>query len=175
MFLVTISVGLCRALSMIGGAAVVLMMVHIFLDVVLLNLFNISMDTTPDIVARYYMVAVAFLPLGWLTLQRQMISVELLDGVLPLPVRKVMDALIGVIGTLIYGLVTYATWDKALGEMRSRSFVELVSVQMPIWQSHFLVPAGFALATLACALMTVTLFSPRAQELLAARTENDPQ
>lgn len=175
MFLVTLSAGLCRVLSMIGGAAVVLMMVHICLDVVLLNLFNVSMDTTPDIVARYYMVAVAFLPLGWLTLQRQMIAVEVLDAVLPLSVRKIMDALIGVIGTLVYGLVTYATWDKALDEMRSRSFVELVSVQMPIWHSHFLVPAGFALATLACALMTVALFSPRAQQALAARTGDDPR
>lgn len=175
MFLVTLSAGLCRVLSMIGGAAVVLMMVHICLDVALLNLFDVSMNTTPDIVARYYMVAIAFLPLGWVTLQRQMIAVEVLDAVLPTAARRILDVLIGVIGTSIYGLVTYATWGKALAEMRSGSFVDLVSVQMPVWQSHFLVPAGFALATLACALMTVAHLVPRAGEALAARPPDDPR
>lgn len=85
--MIRFSAGICRFLSFVGGAAVVLMMLHVTLDVVLLNLFRISMNSTPEIVARYYMVAVAFLPLGWLTLRNQMISVELLDFVLPKWVR----------------------------------------------------------------------------------------
>lgn len=173
--LVWFSTKLCRVLSMLGGVAVVLMMLHICLDVVLLNLFRISMHSASDIVARYYMVAVAFLPLGWLTLQRQMIAVELLDFVLPDWMRRLMEVLIGLTGTAIYGLVTYATWIKALREMRSGSFVELVSFQMPIWHSHFLVPAGFALATLACALMTLVMFSPRGRDMLAAQTQDDAE
>ena len=160
---------------MLGGVAVVLMMLHICLDVALLNLFRISMHSAPDIVARYYMVAVAFLPLGWLTLRGQMISVELLDFVLPDWMRRLMDAVIALMGAVIYGLVTYTTWLKALREMRSGSYIELVSFQMPIWHSHFLVPLGFGMATLACALMTVVLFSPRAREMLAAQTQDDAE
>jgi hypothetical protein len=82
---------------------------------------------------------------------------------------------IALTGTVIYGLVTYATWLKALREMQSRSFVELVSFQMPIWHSHFLVPAGFGLATLACALMTVVHFLPRARDMLAAQVQDDAE
>jgi TRAP-type C4-dicarboxylate transport system permease small subunit len=172
-FAIRLIVGLCRGLSFIGGAAVVLMMLHISLDVLLLNLLRISMDTTPDIVARYYMVAVAFLPLGWLTLRRQMIAVELLDGLLPDGLRHLWDAVIGLIGTIVYGLIAYATWLTALGELRSGSFVELVSLQMPVWQSHFLVPAGFGVATLACALMTLVLLLPQARAMLDAQTADD--
>lgn len=171
--LVWFSAQLCRALSILGGVAVVVMMLHICLDVLLLNLFRISMHSATDIVARYYMVAVAFLPLGWLTLRRDMVAVELLDFVLPAWMLRLTDVAIGAVGTLIYGLVTYATWLKALSEMQSRSFVELVSFQMPVWHSHFLVPAGFGLATMACALMTVVLFSPRARDMLAAQIQDD--
>ena len=173
--MIRFSAGLCRFLSFVGGAAVVLMMLHVTLDVVLLNLFRVSMNTTPEIVARYYMVAVAFLPLGWLTLRNQMISVELLDFVLPKRVRGYLDVLIALTGTLIYGMLTYATWFKALREMRSGSFVELVRFQMPIWHSHFLVPIGFGLATLACALMTIVLLSPRSREVLAAYIGEDTE
>lgn len=173
--IVWFSTRLCRALSLLGGLAVVLMMLHICLDVLLLNLFRISMHSTPDIVARYYMVAVAFLPLGWLTLKRQMISVELLDLALPAWALRLSDMAIGIVGTVVYALVTYATWLKAMREMQSRSFVELVSFQMPIWHSHLLVPIGFGLATLACALMTLVLFSPRGQAMLAAQTPDDTE
>lgn len=173
--MIRFSAGICRFLSFVGGAAVVLMMLHVTLDVVLLNLFRISMNSTPEIVARYYMVAVAFLPLGWLTLRNQMISVELLDFVLPKWVRGGLDLLVALTGAVLYGLLTYATWLKALREMRSGSYVELVSFQLPIWQSHFLVPAGFGLAALACALMTLALLSPASREMLATDNDDDTE
>jgi len=173
--MIAFTVWLCRALALFGGAAVVLMMVHVTLDVALLNLFRISMNTTPEIVARYYMVAVAFLPLGWLTLRNQMISVELLDYVLPVSLRRGSDVLIALIGVGVYGILTYATWFKALREMRSGTFVELVRFQMPVWHSYFIVPAGFALATLACALLAVILLVPSARAELTARTEDDAE
>jgi TRAP-type C4-dicarboxylate transport system permease small subunit len=174
-FIVRFSAGMCRLLSFVGGAAVVLMMLHVTLDVVLLNLFRISMNTTPEIVARYYMVAVAFLPLGWLTVRNQMISVELLDFILPKWVRNLSDFVIALGGVVVYGLLCYATWLKALREMRSRSFVDLVTVELPVWYSHFLVPLGFALATLACALLALVYLSEPARAELARLTKDDDE
>ncbi len=173
--IVRLSAGLCKLLSLIGGAAVVLMMLHVTLDVVLLNLFRISMNTAPEIVARYYMVAVAFLPLGWLTMRKQMISVELLDFVLPRWLRQASDFLVALAGVAVYGLLTHATWLAALRQMRSGSFVELVSLQMPVWHSYFLVPVGFSLATLACALMALVFLSQSARDELKALTEGDDE
>lgn len=173
--IIRFSTALCRVLSLIGGAAVVLMMLHVTLDVVLLNLFRISMNSAPEIVARYYMVAVAFLPLGWVTLRNQMISVELLDFILPGWLRHGSDAVIALAGTAVYGLLTYATWLRALRERRSGTFVDLVSVELPVWQSFFIVPAGFALATLACALMAVVALWPGARADLADQTRDDTE
>ncbi len=168
--LVRFSAGLCRVLSFLGAVAVVLMMLHVTLDVILLNVFRISMNTTPEIVARYYMVAVAFMPLGWLTLRNQMISVELLDFVLPKWLRNLSDFMIALIGAAVYGLLGYATLLKALRELRSRSFVDLVTVQMPVWQSHFIVHAGFGLAALACALLAIVYLSQTARAELQRLT-----
>ncbi|MCH8465245.1 MAG: TRAP transporter small permease [Roseinatronobacter sp.] len=151
------------------------MMLHITLDVVLLNLFRISMNTAPEIVARYYMVAVAFLPLGWLTLRKQMISVELLDFILPKWFQNGSDFLLALIGAAVYGLLTYATWLRALREMRSGSFVELVRFQMPVWHSYFIVPAGFALATLACALLALIFLSQTARDELQSLLKGEDE
>lgn len=171
--LVKLAVGLCRGLSLIAAAAVVLMMLHVSLDVVLLNVFSMSMNTTPEIVARYYMVAVAFLPLGWLTLRNQMIAVELLDFAISRPVRMVSDFVIYISAAGIYAVMTYANWLKAMREASSGSFVELVRFQMPVWHSYFIVPAGFALATLACVLMALAIVSATIRHTLDATTKGD--
>lgn len=172
-FLIKLAVGLCRGLSLIGAAAVVLMMIHVSVDVVLLNIFRLSMNTTPEIVARYYMVAVAFLPLGWLTLRNQMIAVELLDFAITRPMRMVSDFIIYVTAAGVYAVMAYANWIKALREASSGSFVELVRFQMPVWHSYFLVPAGFALAMLACVLMALAILSATIRHTLDMTTKGD--
>lgn len=171
--LIKLAVGLCWGLSLIGAAAVVLMMLHVSVDVVLLNVFRLSMNSTPEIVARYYMVAVAFLPLGWLTLRNQMIAVELLDFAISRPVKLASDFVIYIAAAGIYAVITYANWTKALREANSGTFVELVRYQMPVWHSYFIVPAGFALATLACVLMALAILSASVRHAMDTMTKGD--
>lgn len=140
----------CRALSFVGAAAVLAMMAHICLDVALRGLFRVSMNTTPEIVARYYMVAIAFLPLGFLHMTGQMISVELLDVALGRRGRAASDAVVALVAASVYAILAQVTLAKALGEAASGAFVDLVRFQMPVWHSYFLVPLGFGLAALAC-------------------------
>lgn len=169
--LVTMAVKVNRLLALIGAAAVVAMMVHICIDVALRNLFRLSMNTTPEIVARYYMVAIAFLPLGWIELRRQMVSVELIDAFLSPRVRMVSDVIVCLLAALVYGFLARATLLNALKEARSGTFVELVSWKMPVWHSYFLPATGFGFACLACLITAVaTLWptlSPKAEDLRA--------
>jgi TRAP-type C4-dicarboxylate transport system permease small subunit len=151
---------LCRLLSLVAAAAVLAMMLHICLDVVLRNLFRLSMNSAPEVVARYYMVAIAFLPLGWLHLRDEMIAVELLDGFISEGVRKVQTLVIALTGAGIYGTLTWITLRKALSEAKTGSFVEIGTHKMAIWHSYFLPPAGFALGTLACLLVALVALRP---------------
>lgn len=146
---------LCRLLSMIGAAAVLAMMVHICLDVALRNLFRFSMNATPDIVARYYMVGIAFLPLGWLHLRGHMIAVEVLDFLLPPRFRHLQGVAVALAGAALYGVLARASLSKALREADTGTFVELVSFKLPVWHSFFLPATGFAMAALACGLVAL--------------------
>ncbi|AMM86355.1 TRAP transporter small permease [Martelella sp. AD-3] len=162
--LVRLAAVVARILAFIGAAGVVMMMVHISLDVALRNLFRISIPVTTEMVARYYMVATAFLPLSWLELRREMVSVELFDFALTRPVRRVSDALVCLLSAVVYASLSWATWNSALSNFRSGTYVELASMKMPVWHSYFLPSAGFAIAALTCLLLTFQDLHPAPSE-----------
>lgn len=158
--LITAAMWIARIMGYIGAFAVVAMMLHITLDVLLRNLFNISMNTVPEIVARYYMTALAFLPLGWLELKRQMISVELIEFVLTERVRRYSDAAVMVIAAVIYGFLAWTNWDKAISETRVGTLVEIATYKMPVWHSFYFAPVGFTLAAAVSALLALGYLIP---------------
>ena len=149
-----------RILALIGSIGTVAMMFHICVDVVLRDFFRISLDTTPEVVARYYMVVVAFLPLAWLERQNGMISVELLEWMLPPRGRQVSDVLVALLSALIYAVLTWATARSALGHLQVGTFVEFTDYRMPVWHSFFLPPLGFVLAA-AISLLKAAEFAVR--------------
>jgi TRAP-type C4-dicarboxylate transport system permease small subunit len=144
-----------RILALIASVGTVAMMLHICLDVMLRNVFRISLDTTPDIVARYYMVIVAFLPLAWVERQNGMVSVELLEWALGPRGRRASDVLVALFSALAYAVLAWTTARSALGHFELGTFVELVHYKMPVWHSYFLPPLGFILATAICLLKAV--------------------
>ncbi len=162
----TFAFKISKFFALVGAVVVVAMMLFICVDVVLRNVFRFSFNMTTEVVARYFMVAIAFMPLAWLELRRQMISVELLDFVLKPNIRRAMDFVILLIAALVYGLLAYANWLKAFKEYNSGTLVELVSWKMPIWHSYFLVPIGLSLAVFACVVAALVVLTPNYQSLI---------
>ncbi|MCB1339408.1 MAG: TRAP transporter small permease [Maritimibacter sp.] len=153
--LVTLAARAAKFFGYLGALAVVAMMLHIGLDVILRNAFRISLDTVPEIVARYYMTALAFLPLAWLELRRDMISVELLDFALSSRARRLSDILVLLIAAIVYALLAWTNWDKALSETRVGTLVEIATYKMPVWHSFWFPAIGFTLATFVTALLAL--------------------
>lgn len=153
--LVTLAAGAAKILGYVGALAVILMMLHISLDVFLRNAFRISLDTVPEIVARYYMTALAFLPLAWLEIRRDMITVELLDFTLTAGARRISDAAVMIVATVIYALLAWTNWDKALSETRVGTLVEIATYKMPVWHSFWFAAIGFTFAALISALLAL--------------------
>jgi len=144
-----------RVLALIAAIGTVAMMLHICIDVVLRNLFRVSLDTAPEIVARYYMVVVAFLPLAWLERRDGMVSVELLEWVLPPRLRQISDILVALMSVAAYSVLAWTTMKSAMGHYKVGTYVEFVDFKMPVWHSYFLPPAGFILAALICLVKAV--------------------
>lgn len=155
-----------RLLGYVAALAVVAMMLHICLDVFLRNIFRISLNTVPEIVARYYMTALAFLPLAWLEIRRDMISVELLDFALSPNAKRISDLLVIVVAALVYGLLAWTNWGKALSETRTGTLVEIASYKMPVWHSFYLPAIGFTVAAIICVLLAIGRILPSIGEEL---------
>ncbi len=64
-------------LMAIGGVVIILLMLHITADVAGKYFFNTPIIGTLEIVSRYYMVAVVFLPLAFVQIRRQHLTVEM--------------------------------------------------------------------------------------------------
>lgn len=144
-----------RILALIAAIGTVAMMLHICLDVFLRNVFSISLDTAPEIVARYYMVVVAFLPLAWLERREGMVSVELLEWVLNPRMRQISDISVALLSAVVYGILAWTTMKSAIRHYDVGTFVEFVDFKMPVWHSHFLPPAGFILAAIICIVKAI--------------------
>jgi TRAP-type C4-dicarboxylate transport system permease small subunit len=139
-------------LAMLGGAAIVILMLHVVADVVRRNLWNAPIPATYEIVTNYYMIALAFLPLAWLERGRGMVQVEVIDPMLGPGMLRLSDRIVAAISTLIYAALAWFTLKTALASFASGTFVMAQNVPLPTWPAYFLLPIGFALA----ALVTVT-------------------
>lgn len=144
-----------RILALIGAIAVVVMMLHICLDVLLRNLFRVSFSVTNAMVARYYMVPLAFLPLGFLELKNEMVSVELIDGFMPGWMTRLSDTLVAGVATVIYAALTYATFGSMVKNWSRGTMIELGEVPFHTYPSYVFPTLGFALAALACLVKTL--------------------
>ena len=141
-----------EGLALLGGIAMVVMMLHIVADVATKYMFNDPIDGTTEIVAAYYMVAVVFLPVAYVTFTEGHLIVELFTGRMSGRPLRVLSGFAS-LATLAYVLfLIYYTAVEAVrrtieGEAWETS-VELVAV----WPSRWLLPVGLAAMALYVAI-----------------------
>ncbi len=149
-----------RGLALVGSIGVLALLVHVTADVVSRNLFRLPIPATNEIVSRYYMVLIAFLPLAWVERNRSMVSVELLDMAMSPAMKRASDALVALLAAVIYAVIAWVTWAEALRAFNTGSFVDVLGRRVPVWPTYFLPPAGFLLAALVTLLRAVTSLRP---------------
>ncbi len=160
-----------EGLAIGGGAALVLMMLHIVADVATKYLFNDPIDGTTEIVAAYYMVAVVFLPLAYVTIAEGHLIVELFT------VRiggRPLAALVGAAGliTLLYLLFfIYHTAVEAVRRTREGEAWETSVDLVAVWPSRWFLTVGLTAMALYVALALARHFSRRSPEPGWARLE----
>ena len=138
--------GLVRLLALVGALGVVAMMLHVCADVVLRAVAGRPLPATVEIVARYYMVALAFLPLAWVERRRGMVAVELADRALPPALLRASDAAVALLAAAVYAVLAWITWETFQQNRQAGTFVIALDRPVPVWQSYALPPLGFGLA-----------------------------
>ncbi|MBP1851768.1 TRAP transporter small permease [Rhizobium halophytocola] len=150
---------LSRLLAFVAGIGVILMMVHVCADVVARVITGASLPATVEIVSYYYMIIVAFLPLAWVEWKEQMVSVEIIEFLLSPGLRRASDAAVALLSTVIYGVMTYATWATAMKNFHTGTFVVALQTKIVTWPGYILPTLGFALAALITAIRLFQLAS----------------
>lgn len=136
---------LSRALMLVAGVALVLMMVQVTLDVAGKFLFNSPVPVTLEMVSNYYMVAVVFLPFAAVEFVDGNIKVDLIYTHLSRAMKRCLDILSYVFCVFLFWLLTSSTWGVAVKKYHVGEFI-MGSYSISIWQSRFLVPIGCGLA-----------------------------
>ncbi|KAA0875631.1 TRAP transporter small permease [Nitrincola tapanii] len=138
------------ALMLVGVLAVVAMMLHITLDVMLRTTLNYSVPATERIVTRYYMVALALLPLGWVEWSKNMITVEAFTQLYGKYGFLILSLLTSLLSAVIYYLLGVATWGQAIEQFNLGSYIMSLNLVIPIWPAYFFVPVALFVAMFVC-------------------------
>jgi TRAP-type C4-dicarboxylate transport system permease small subunit len=141
----------CNALMVIGAAAMILMMLQICADAGMRTLFNSSVPGTLEIVSFYYMVAVVFLPLGYIQLHRGHVIIELFTSGLGPRATSVLDGIVYTLAACAMAYFAWAAFNKAIAMNHLGEFV-LGVILVLTWPARWMVFAGTALMAVVYAL-----------------------
>lgn len=144
-----------QALALVGAVGIAAMLVHISVDVVTRNLLGRPIPATNEIVAGYYMVLIAFLPLAWVERNRGMVTVDLLETVMSPRARRASDLFVALLATALYLVIAWVGWQAAMSRWSIGAFVDVLGYRVPIWPTYFLPPVGFLLAAMVTLLRAV--------------------
>lgn len=139
-----------QLITLIGGAAIALMMVHITADIVARFFINKPLPGTITIVAHYYMIIAIFLPLAYTEQCKASISVELISGFFSARVNKFVDMFGCLFVSITSFLIAYVSWGVALKNLASKTSVMQGDYTIPTWPSYFILCFGAALLGVYC-------------------------
>lgn len=139
-----------QLITLIGGAAIVLMMIHITADIVARFFLNKPLPGTITIVAHYYMIIAIFLPLAYTEQTKASISVELISGFFTPKMDKFIDLFGSLFVSVTALLIAYVSLGVALKNFASKTSVMQGDYTIPTWPSYFILCFGAALLGVYC-------------------------
>jgi TRAP-type C4-dicarboxylate transport system permease small subunit len=132
------------ALSTLGEIVVAAMCLHIVAEIAANSLLGSPIEGTPEIVARWYMVAIVFLPFAFIQRQGLHIKAELFTDRLSPRLRALLDCTVDLLMTAMAALLAWYSFGDAIDATQRGERLELMSGAVITWPSRWLVPLGFA-------------------------------
>jgi len=144
-----------RLVAIAAGLAIVAMMLQVAVDVALRYATGSGLPGTLTIVSYYYMVIVAFVPLGFAELRRAHIQMDLVTNLMPRRGALWVTGW-GLVPTgLVTGALTVRGVEEALNQMQIGAAQVQGTTSIPTWPAQFALPLGAGLMTALVALRFV--------------------
>jgi TRAP-type C4-dicarboxylate transport system permease small subunit len=152
-----------------GSLILCLMLVQVVVDVFLRAFAGTGFPATPDIVAKYYMVAISFLPLAFTEVQRRHIEASFFTDFLPGAAKQAVFLLGFVVSLAVYGALVYGTTLEAISQTSRGAYVMTGVMQFLTWPSYWILPVSFALMALVLVMRVAEVLTGRFDD-----SEHDP-
>ncbi|NLC37194.1 MAG: TRAP transporter small permease [Alcaligenaceae bacterium] len=152
-------------ITLVGGAAVALMMIHVSLDIFFRFALNQPLPGTITIVAHYYMIIAIFLPLAYVEQTKSSISIELISAYFPPAMNRFMHGFTHLFISATSYLIAYVSYGVAIRNFNSRTSIMQGDYTIPTWPTYFILFAGVFLLGTYCLLRFIMSITGRdAQE-----------
>ncbi len=116
-------------------------------DVIGRVVFNRPVKGTPEIVSMS-IVIVCFLLASYAVQSRSMLHADILISVMGRRGPLISTLLSGVLGTMLFGLIVWGSYEPALHAWTSGEFEGEGALRIPVWPARFVVMGGSLLVAL---------------------------
>lgn len=142
-----------------GGIVLLLMMFQVVADVFMRAFMGAGFPATPDIVSKYYMVAISVLPMALTELDRRHIEATIFTQKLR---GKTLSAVL-LFGFLLFGAVLvilfYGSTLEAISKTQRGTYVEAGLMRVVTWPSYWILPFSFGLALIVIVIRIIELLT----------------
>jgi TRAP-type C4-dicarboxylate transport system permease small subunit len=164
---------LTNLISIIGGLAIALMMVHITADVAGRYFFNSPLPGTITIVSYYYMSIAAFVPLAFAEQKDAHISVEVITERMPAWLRHNLERFAMLCSLVVFSFLAVRTFGEAQKKYSMGASIVQGNSDIPIWITYYMLPLGAGLMTLVVLYKLINGFLPGESGLDTDRAKAD--
>ena len=133
------------ATKIIGSAVLVLMALQIVIDVFMRNVVGAGFPATTDLVSKYYMVLVSFLPIAYAELQRRHVEASVFTDLMPQVTHRWIYLFGFVLSLVVYVLLAWGSFGEAMKQTDRGAYVEAGTVVFYTWPGYWILPVSFAL------------------------------
>jgi TRAP-type C4-dicarboxylate transport system permease small subunit len=128
----------------VGILAAVAMMIHVAADVTMRTVFNDPIQGTTEIVAGWYMVACAYLPLAWITRNDNHIVAGVFQQIGTKWFAYNLEIFVKIVMIVYMAVFTWQTYLRAIQQTRAGEVWQAAGFFIPIWPSRWLLPLSGA-------------------------------
>ncbi|AJE47691.1 TRAP transporter small permease [Celeribacter indicus] len=122
----------------VSGIVMALMVVHVVADVGLRYLSGVPLSGTTEIVSRYYMVTLIFLPIAFVHVTDQNICASLVSDMLSAKSRVLLDCLTSLLMVVFGVLLAWRTGAEALRATGINEQIQTAAFFLPTWPSRWI-------------------------------------
>jgi TRAP-type C4-dicarboxylate transport system permease small subunit len=139
----------------LGLLAGFLMMTHVTIDVTGRALFNRPLEGTTEIVAAYYMVAVAYLPWAWIARNDTHIVAGIFKRIGTPRFEYWLEVAVKILTIAYLSVFIYQTFQQAVRQTRIGEVWLAGTMYIPVWWSRWILPVSGSLMLLHLVLRVV--------------------